>query len=62
MNSLICPMCGSVDIEEEDCFDESSTLFGYAEHWVGHCNSCGSTLQWDKKYEFVGYDDVEVVS
>lgn len=62
MNNLICPMCGSVDIEAEDCFDESSTPFGITEHVIGHCNNCGSTLQWDREYEFVGYKDVEVVS
>lgn len=62
MNSLICPMCGSVDIEEEDCFDMSSTPFSITEHMVGHCNNCGSTLQWDREYQFVGYEDVEVVS
>lgn len=62
MNNLLCPECGSVDIEEEDCFDISSTPFGLTEHMCGHCNNCGVRLQWDRVYEFKSYDDIEVVS
>lgn len=57
---LKCPKCGGTHIVKEDCYDlvngEGITL---KELCCGHCEDCGTDLQWDVVYQFIGYDAIE---
>ena len=57
---LKCPKCGGTHIEEDDCFE---TFRGgnntFKECFCGHCETCGTDLQWEKVYKFMGYDEIE---
>lgn len=59
-NELKCPVCGSENVEEYDCFD-TTTCEGdtHREYICGKCNDCGTDLQWVIVYKFAGYDDIE---
>lgn len=55
-DKVVCPKCGSAQIEKEDCFD---IYFPYKEVrkcYVGTCKNCGEEVQWDKVYQFIGYE------
>ena len=60
MNKLKCPNCGEVHIVKDDCYDiidgENNTI---KELCCGHCESCGTNIQWDIVYQFIGYDNIE---
>lgn len=57
---LKCPKCGSSFVDEYDCYE---TIFGegdtFKELFSGYCMDCGAELQWERVYEFVGYDNIE---
>lgn len=57
---LKCPKCGSAAVALDDCYDtihgEGNTI---KELMCGHCANCGADLQWEKVYQFVGYDEME---
>ena len=57
---LKCPKCGGTNIVEEDCYnivhDENNTI---KELCCGHCGDCGTDVQWDVVYQFIGYDEIE---
>ena len=59
-NELKCPKCGGTHIMEDDCYD----VIGGAENTIkelmcGQCEDCGTALQWERVYKFVGYDAIE---
>lgn len=57
---LKCPKCGRTHIVKDDCYDiisgENNTI---KELCCGHCEDCGTDIQWDVVYQFIGYDAVE---
>lgn len=57
---LKCPKCGGMRIVEKDCYDtinaEDNTI---KELWCGFCGDCGTDLQWETVYQFIGYDEIE---
>lgn len=59
-NKLKCPNCGSTAVVLHDCYDiihgENDTI---KELMCGYCTNCGTDLQWDKVYKFIGYDAIE---
>lgn len=66
--NLNCPICGSNRIHSEDIYDlEGAYIEGenaLVEKCVGVCRDCGTHLQWEQAYKFVGFrhivtDEVE---
>ena len=57
---LKCPKCGSTTVAWDDCYD---TIHGeentFKELCCGHCEDCGTDLQWEVVYQFIGYDAIE---
>ena len=57
---LKCPKCGRAHIIKDDCYDiisgENNTI---KELCCGHCEDCGTDVQWDVVYQFIGYDAIE---
>lgn len=57
---LKCPKCGGTHIVKDDCYDiingENNTI---KELCCGHCDDCGTDIQWDVVYQFIGYDAIE---
>ena len=57
---LKCPKCGGAHIIKDDCYDiisgENNTI---KELCCGHCEDCGTDVQWDVVYQFIGYDAIE---
>lgn len=59
-NELKCPVCGSTDVEECDCYDTTTGENDvHKEYFCGNCKDCGADLQWVKVYKFAGYDEIE---
>ena len=57
---LKCPKCGGAHIIAYDCYDtidgENHTL---KELMCGQCEDCGTDLQWEAVYQFIGYGEIE---
>ena len=57
---LKCPKCGGTHIVEKDCYDiiddKENTI---KELMCGYCEDCGIDIQWDRVYQFIGYDAIE---
>ena len=58
-DKLKCPKCGSLIIEEDDCYDTMNSFSTVKEYYCGHCQKCGAELQWAMVYIFIGYDEIE---
>lgn len=57
---LKCPKCGGTNIVKEDCYDIVSGENDTFKHLCcGYCEDCGTSLQWDVIYQFIGYDAIE---
>lgn len=54
--TLTCPNCGSTNIYEDDCIEIENIVNGLREWYVGYCNDCGKTMNWDKVYIFDHYE------
>lgn len=61
MKKLECPRCKSENIENDDIFDISSTPFDTTDHVCAHCLNCGANIVYDRVYNFVGYENIELV-
>lgn len=61
MERLECPRCHSENIEDDDIFDISSTLFDTVDHVYAHCLDCGANIIYNRVYQFIEYEDVELV-
>ena len=59
-NELKCPKCGGAHIETDDCYEtihgEENTI---KELMCGHCENCGTDVQWAIVYQFIGYEGIE---
>lgn len=52
-----CPECSDI-LEEDDCFDTTTTN-NWVEHLiVGHCPTCGKNYQWHNVFCFVGVSEI----
>lgn len=59
IKELKCPKCGSSFIEEYDCYNTYEGADTYKELFCGQCANCGAELQWERVFEFIGYDNIE---
>ncbi len=59
-DKVVCPKCGSAQIDEVDCYDTYTCHEGVRMCYIGTCKDCGKEVQWDEVYQFIGYD-LEVV-
>lgn len=61
---LKCPKCGSDRIHSEDIYDlEGAEIEGenaLVEQCIGVCRNCGTHLQWEQAYKFVGFRHIVV--
>lgn len=60
MEELKCPICGSVQIECDDCYDIDNCDNVAVFHYCGHCLNCETSLVWDKIYTFDKYSEIEI--
>ena len=60
---LKCPKCGGTHIKEDDYdyITHAGNNNTIKEPIYGHCEDCGIDLQWERIYQFTGYDDIEEV-
>lgn len=64
MKTIICPVCGSKEVDDYEIIDLEGTYVGseqedgLIEHHVGRCCECGAELEWKCVYKFYGITDV----
>lgn len=58
-NKVVCPNCGSAQIEGVESYDTYDCNKGIKKRFVGWCEDCDTQLQWSEIYHFVGYDEIE---
>lgn len=62
-SDLKCPKCGSDRIHSEDIYDiEGAYIEGenaLVEKCIGVCRDCGTHLQWEQAYKFIGFRRIE---
>lgn len=61
---LKCPKCGGTHIVRDDCYsiikgENITTIKELRLCDGGYCEDCGTDLQWDIVYQFIGYDAIE---
>ena len=58
---LECPRCKSENIENDDIVDISLTPFETTGHVYAHCLNCGANIIYDRVYQFVRYENIELI-